>query len=816
MCLIGVLGMAFSASAFEEEVYLGQVEAGVYKQFIVDVYYQYDSSKEDIEQIRSTLKFKLNGDQLLIGSTAVNSVGNFRYTVTPAEGWYWDSRYIKSEKRPETDKYHGSTTRVSYALYRVGEAKTTLSIKFTKSNIVWIEIVDAKVCKEDGTYYFGVSRSDSCLDDSVKKEVKLCSFDGGPEKYKWQKVDRCTFSSETMNPTKICVNKIEDKKNGEVTRCFDYSTDWKVKEKVEAKYTDKASGKDKIVSTNFTIIAVDVKLGGLAEGLAEGKEETEGLLMTTNMPKEVTFNVLTKNLPASLDCYRIECDDLYQKSTKSEYDKAPLTHMIVKVNNATTYYKRFDTDKTYKLKDLTSTTKPFYVICTEPSREWNKSSVTFTHVLSGASDKANYTCCGLAFITPSGSPEKYETDKNGDPVVVNPNAAEPADRYRERAKNEENGNEGTDGQNEFCFSKTGQELTVRFKVGILPQPPAEKLDAMLTKFLGSTRTGTFTVQELRESSGNGTPVWGSNKKRTLSNKVTEKDGVFADEAVYSGYPTKNEGFGKYTVAFKADKVNLSADYEVFYPKEGTQHPFCSSCDKCPNWFYYWQQGAVSGMKGVKYAESTSDIYRHPNGKKMQNPLGMHKSAMYVDDMGGFRDGKWVPRYVWSITESCIYLSELAAGCDGAGEYNLKGMTMTIGMGERFCGVAKVAKVYAHEQCHRNYFERLMGELNNEDISIDGRTRKTIYIGSKEQRDKDVDQDGITDYWEEAEKDMRSEKIKSDTFKFHEEKGMEDYKSYGDNEIRARRAERTAYNYDIFQDWAEPGCQSQIPCGPTEY
>ena len=808
--------MAFSASAFEEEVYLGQVEAGVYKQFIVDVYYQYDSSKEDIEQIRSTLKFKLNGDQLLIGSTAVNSVGNFRYTVTPAEGWYWDSRYIKSEKRPETDKYHGSTTRVSYALYRVGEAKTTLSIKFTKSNIVWIEIVDAKVCKEDGTYYFGVSRSDSCLDDSVKKEVKLCSFDGGPEKYKWQKVDRCTFSSETMNPTKICVNKIEDKKNGEVTRCFDYSTDWKVKEKVEAKYTDKASGKDKIVSTNFTIIAVDVKLGGLAEGLAEGKEETEGLLMTTNMPKEVTFNVLTKNLPASLDCYRIECDDLYQKSTKSEYDKAPLTHMIVKVNNATTYYKRFDTDKTYKLKDLTSTTKPFYVICTEPSREWNKSSVTFTHVLSGASDKANYTCCGLAFITPSGSPEKYETDKNGDPVVVNPNAAEPADRYRERAKNEENGNEGTDGQNEFCFSKTGQELTVRFKVGILPQPPAEKLDAMLTKFLGSTRTGTFTVQELRESSGNGTPVWGSNKKRTLSNKVTEKDGVFADEVVYSGYPTKNNGFGKYTVTFEAGKVKLSADYEVFYDKYATDHPECKKCPGCPNWFYYWKDGAVPGLEesDVRFAYLDSGVY-DTSGER-RTAYGVHRKLTNCEIVKEYVESGPKGKYKVRINQNVvlqdeIYVSELAAEY-AAGKFQVIN-DIWVGKEKRFCGVAFAAAACAHEKCHQWYFHRVLDIANKYEAENEVFGAITTYCVPVDDPRVDYDNDGVANV-DERTLGIATETSKPDTFNFIRHFPKSDYDSYGDDEIRARQAECAAYGYDIFKDWAMPGSQSKSVFGPA--
>ena len=808
MCLIGVLGMAFSASAVKEEVYLGQVEAGVYKQFIVDVYYQYDSTndKNNIEQIKSIVDFKSNGDQLLIGSTVVSAVENYLYTVKPKTGWYWDSGHTDSRiqgKFSVSDKKEENL----HTLYREGEGKSTLRVKFTDLNIVWIEIVDANICTNDCTYYFGVSRLDACRETPVSKQVELHDFkDRTDKKCTWQSVTNGSFADKTTNPTDIRVKTKKDENNDVVPV---HSTNWKGE-------TVKGNLHGQNATTNFTIIAVDVKLGGLAEGLAEGKEETEGLLMTTNTPKEVTFKVLTKNLPASLDCYRIECDDLYQKSSKSEYDKAPLTHMIVKVNNATTYYKRFDTDKTYKLKDLTSTAKPFYVICTEPSREWNKSSVTFTHVLSGASDKANYTCCGLAFITPSGSPEKYETDKNGKPVVVNPNAAEPADRYCERAKNEENNCEDADGQNEFCFSKSGQKLTVRFKVGILPQPPAEKLDAMLTKFLGSTRTGTFTVKALRDSSGDGTPVWESNKKRTLSNKVevTKKDGVFADEVVYSGYPTKNNGFGKYTVTFEAGKVKLSADYEVFYDKYATDHPSCSSCKNCPNWFYYWKQGAVPGLKNVKFAKSDSDVYKDKDGNPLAlNPYGVHIHNEKIYNWNEERNGITVKIFSIKKTRSEMFVSELAAE-KAAGEYPLRLGLLPVGKHERFCGVAFAAAACAHEERHKHYYELLIAKANDY-CAVDRQGRVTHY-GAGDTVSVDTDKDGIADYLEMDEMDIGSKVNEWDTFNFHSYPGMGAYESCGDDEIRARKAERTAYNYDIFQDWAMPGCQSQIPFGPTEY
>ena len=138
--------MAFSASAVTEKVYLGQVEAGVYKQFIVDVYYLYDSTedKKSIEQIKSTVDFKSNGDQLLIGSTVVSAVEKYRYTVKPKTGWYWDS--LHTDSRKQEFSVRDKKQKNQHTLHRKGEGKSTLRVKFTDLNIVWIEIVDANIC----------------------------------------------------------------------------------------------------------------------------------------------------------------------------------------------------------------------------------------------------------------------------------------------------------------------------------------------------------------------------------------------------------------------------------------------------------------------------------------------------------------------------------------------------------------------------------------------------------------------------------------------------------------------------------------------
>ena len=55
----------------------------------------------------------------------------------------------------------------------------------------------------------------------------------------------------------------------------------------------------------------------------------------------------------------------------------------------------------------------------------------------------------------------------------------------------------------------------------------------------------------------------------------------------------------------------------------------------------------------------------------------------------------------------------------------------------------------------------------------------------------------------------------DTFDLHswDPFGTAGYDVFGDQEIRCRRAEMGATNYDVAKDWANPGCQSKNVYGP---
>ena len=62
------------------------------------------------------------------------------------------------------------------------------------------------------------------------------------------------------------------------------------------------------------------------------------------------------------------------------------------------------------------------------------------------------------------------------------------------------------------------------------------------------------------------------------------------DVTYSGLPSLNNAFGKKTVSASVDvgncQVSESADFQVFYPRDASNHP---GSDKTPNWFHYWSQ-----------------------------------------------------------------------------------------------------------------------------------------------------------------------------------------------------------------------------------
>lgn len=134
-----------------------------------------------------------------------------------------------------------------------------------------------------------------------------------------------------------------------------------------------------------------------------------------------------------------------------------------------------------------------------------------------------------------------------------------------------------DGQNEFTFSgaSTGV-LTMQLKAKVVPASAASAI------------TGCqFNVGDIGSSVKN----WATNNP---NGKAAVSDNDLTATVTFTGLPDNNSDFGKKTATVSCDGVICDAkDYEVFFPKEATNHP--GGQVGSPNWFYYWKDGAVCGI-----------------------------------------------------------------------------------------------------------------------------------------------------------------------------------------------------------------------------
>lgn len=684
--------------------------------------------------------------------------------LTPVKDWSWDSKKFVQGK-----KYGLGGT-----VYLCDKSECIDGVSILISdNIAFVELPDTATSSTDGIYYLGRSR----LDD--KKSVQMgagATLDAILElpnsTYRWEP----NFSPnwEYVPP------EVLDKKNTSIQTCKGdvYSSTWG-QETISGR-VDGANG-----TTNFTIVAVDVQLGGLPEE----DEESKGFLMTTNTPVPVKFKVLTAGLPKDLDKFTISCRDLY---VESKAGNRMALCIPGKKGEPAKYYRPFAMPSSpLTAKDLTSSN--FYIICQSPSQSWKGDKVVLSNI-SGAIDCACYTCYVVGFITPFGSPEKYQKGENGEPVRANTSSSEPADWYVKKETSEEN--DSGEGQNEFCFDDVTQELTIPLVVGVKP-----KLDVQTMKKLVGDKPGVFTVQKLRETSVGGTPKWDGGGTPTLSKNVMPSNGSFSATAVYTGYPNKSEGFGKYTATFTGLGRTITAEYEVFYPKKGIHHPTCTKCPQCPNWFYYWKDGAVPGLAAddVKYdANLNSKLF----GRYDQN--SSWRIIRERNENGSVSEG-----YYTTIANEIIRISDMASE-SGVAEYILQNQTtsnivqtIVTGKPAQYVGVVMAAAACAHEKMHQRIYHGLVDEANR---------LKVITTDDK----VDADKDGVVDTQEDAGTyGFVTVSSLSDSYGIGQaDEGFDEYTKYGDNEINARLAERQAYGYNIFQDWAKPGCQSKDAFGPT--
>jgi hypothetical protein len=392
----------------------------------------------------------------------------------------------------------------------------------------------------------------------------------------------------------------------------------------------------------------------------------------------------------------------------------------------------------------------------------NANSVEVRHLDSqclqdGAKDLVKMTCYGFKIITPAGDPVK-----------------------------EPKSDEGADGQNEFTYNDAREldgrkgVLRVWVKARLLPEGVSVGENSIKGKFdVGAIEGSSLTW---RKKQGSGCKVYADGSVEA------DQNGVFEAVALFAGYPEKNSEFGKKKARFTLDGVSKGADYEVFFPKYGKNHPTCELCPNCPNWFYYWKNGGACKMpEYVYYGGNKSDMY----------------GAAFVGVLRLLKDNPNLDPEVANVLADIVDPNKLVALYDLAAEEEQEFTVETprwaksdeerkkfagFVVGGKRGGLACCAAVVAHEVHHI--------EMNNDSA---GKT--------------DGDFDQIADTLESSLDDVVTRTDDKDTYSFSSIPGFDTYTGYGDNEIRARKKERKHARERYFRekDWSNPGFQSKMNC-----
>ena len=245
-------------------------------------------------------------------------------------------------------------------------------------------------------------------------------------------------------------------------------------------------------------------------------------------------------------------------------------------------------------------------------------------------------------------------------------------------------------------------------------------------------------------------------------EATISGNILSAKVSFEGLPAHNSDFGRKIASVSCEGIGCDTnEYEVFFDKLTKNHPFVKN-ECSANWFYYWKEGGVCGIP-------EDCIY---SGVAMVIKL----------------EGEDI---------SPVHLTDYSAGENSSKEFtsNIPGFG-AIRAGGCGKGIQCVAEIVQHE-LHHTYFSLRYG------------------AECQASPDADPDGDGIPTSAEPTEDGIATSPTCPDTYNVFSVFPILDYNKYGDNEIRCRRIEEKLV-IKIFPklDWANPGCQSKIPFGPT--
>lgn len=104
---------------------------------------------------------------------------------------------------------------------------------------------------------------------------------------------------------------------------------------------------------------------------------------------------------------------------------------------------------------------------------------------------------------------------------------------------------------------------------------------------------SFTI----DSVGNAAPSYSASRWSPEPDVVWRR--YILCDATIIGLPASNSDFGLKTARmyYKGSLV-AENNYEVFYDREATNHPYCSTCSNCENWYYYWKQAFMEKYPSI--------------------------------------------------------------------------------------------------------------------------------------------------------------------------------------------------------------------------
>ena len=425
-------------------------------------------------------------------------------------------------------------------------------------------------------------------------------------------------------------------------------------------------------------------------------------------------------------------------------------------------------------------------------------------------DEAKATCCSVRFTVPAGDP------------VSTPES------------------EGVIGRNEFTYDDATSSLPMNLRVSVMPSLDMVTASHMLGQFVLPSIEG---VTILWDDGGSGNVSAQSFDSPFGLDGEDERLTLFSTRAVYQGYPLHNSGFGRKTVSFTCRGMTISQDFEIFFPKMGHNHPTCSTCPNCPNWFYYWREGDVCHIPSdAVWAEATG---AHLGALGWLDASGvLFLTNLAADDEEQLRVSAdyEMTNIVFSVEQEEVAPgSELFVTANSTGRPGVRYFVETtktieqihvqgVLLGGLGRGIGCVAATVTHELTHRLLRERLRqhqqilidwsdeyeslveryGIDSLEYADYERRIKMIVYENDDSDGDRVVDEPERNGYL-----GLRSNVNTRDTYGLGVIFGYNGYQSYGDNEARYRlvEAERLSEHYHVDRDWSDPGSQHKTPYGP---